>query len=114
MEDDSSRPDSSEQFERALSQHDSRNYMLKLYVSGQTLRSMQAITAIRALCERHLHGRYELCIIDITDGPQFVEGTQIIVAPTLIRESPLPLRRLVGDMSNEEKVLLGLDLRPGE
>lgn len=109
-----SRPDSSAAFERALQRRDTQHYVLKLYVTGQTTRSMQAITAIRAICEGHLRGRYELHVIDITQHSQLAEGEQIIAAPTLIRELPLPLRRLVGDMSNEEKVLLGLDLKVKE
>lgn len=108
------RPDSSAAFERALQQRDSHSYVLKLYVIGQTIRSIAAIAAIRAVCEQHLQGRYEFQVIDITRHPQLAEGERIIAAPTLIKELPPPLRRLVGDMSNEEKVLLGLDLTSKE
>jgi circadian clock protein KaiB len=100
-----------QRFERALAEQDEQQYVLKLYVTGHTPRSIQAIAAIRAICEEHLLGRYELQVIDIYQQPLLAEGEQIIAAPTLIKELPLPLRKLVGDMSNVEKVLLGLDLR---
>jgi len=87
-------------------------YILKLYVTGMTPRSMKAITNIREICEEHLKGRYELEIVDIFQQPVLAKGEQIIAAPTLIKKLPLPLRRFIGDMSDEEKILLGLDLRP--
>lgn len=97
-------------FEEALAAPKDQHYVLKLYVTGHTPRSIEAIASIRALCEEYLHGRYQLQVIDIYQHPQLAEGEQIIAAPTLIRLLPLPLRKLVGDMSDEEKVLLGLDL----
>ncbi len=100
-----------QRFERVLAEQGDQHYVLKLYVTGHTPRSIQAIASIRAICEEYLLGRYELQVIDIYQQPQLAEGEQIIAAPTLIKELPLPLRKLVGDMSNEEKVLLGLDLR---
>jgi circadian clock protein KaiB len=100
-----------QRFERALAERDEQQYVLKLYVTGHTPRSIQAIASIRSICEEHLQGRYELQVIDIYQHLLLVEGEQIIAAPTLIKQLPLPLRKLVGDMSNEEKVLLGLDLR---
>ncbi|MDX2079027.1 MAG: circadian clock KaiB family protein [bacterium] len=100
-----------QRFERALAEQNTQRYVLKLYVTGHTPRSIQAIASIRAICEEHLQGRYELKVIDIYQQPLLAEGEQIIAAPTLIKELPLPLRKLVGDMSNEEKVLIGLDLR---
>lgn len=87
-------------------------YILKLYVTGMTPRSMKAITNIKEICEEHLKGRYELEIVDIFQQPVLAKGEQIIAAPTLIKKLPLPLRRFIGDMSDEEKILLGLDLRP--
>jgi circadian clock protein KaiB len=113
MSDDklSSETDATERFARALAEQNEQQYVLKLYVTGHTPRSMQAIASIRSLCEEHLQGRYELQVIDIYQQPLLAEGEQIIAAPTLIKLLPLPLRKLVGDMSNEEKVLLGLDLR---
>ncbi|MBA4150719.1 MAG: thiol-disulfide isomerase [Verrucomicrobia bacterium] len=89
-------------------------YVLRLYISGITPRSTAAIERIRHICEKHLEGRYELEIIDIYQQPSLAKGEQIIAAPTLIRKLPLPLRRVIGDMSNEDRVLVGLDLRPNK
>jgi circadian clock protein KaiB len=86
-------------------------YVLRLYVTGMTQRSMQAIANLRAICESRLRGRYELEVVDIYARPQLARDEQIIAAPTLIKKLPLPLRRIVGDLSDEERVLLGLDLR---
>ncbi len=88
-----------------------RRYILRLYVAGLTPRSQQAIRNVTALCEEHLAGRYDLQVIDIYQQPVLAKGEQIIAAPTLIRKLPLPLRRLIGSMADEEKVLVGLDLR---
>jgi circadian clock protein KaiB len=85
-------------------------YVLRLYVTGMTPRSAQAIKNLRAICEEYLDGRYELDVIDIYQQPVLTRGEQIIAAPTLIKKLPLPMRRLVGDMSDRERVLLGLDL----
>lgn len=87
-------------------------YVLRLYVTGLTPNSTRAIANIKALCETHLEGRYDLRIIDIYQKPALAKGEQIIAAPTLIKKLPLPLRRLVGDLSKEDRVLFGLDLRP--
>ncbi len=95
----------------AKAQADSR-YVLKLYVAGITPRSENAIRAVTDICEKHLKDRYELEIIDIYQNPTLAKGEQIIAAPTLIKKLPLPLRRLIGSMASEEKVLVGLDLRP--
>ena len=86
-------------------------YVLRLYVTGMTPRSARAIASIRALCEEHLQGRYSLQVVDIYQHPQQTREEQIIAAPTLIKRLPLPLRRMVGDLSNRERVLFGLDLR---
>ncbi|GAB3537753.1 circadian clock protein KaiB [Pontibacter brevis] len=86
-------------------------YMLRLYITGMTPNSKRAVENIKEICEQHLKGRYELEVIDIFQQPMLAEGEQIIAAPTLIKQLPHPLRRLIGDMSNTEKVLLGLDLR---
>lgn len=103
--------DTTERFERALANQNTQKYILKLYVTGHTSRSLQAIASIQAICKEHLLGRYQLQVIDIYQQLQLAEGEQIIAAPTLIKQLPLPLRKLVGDMSNVEKVLLGLDIR---
>jgi circadian clock protein KaiB len=89
-----------------------QHYVLRLYVTGSTARSTRAIQNIRALCEEHLQGRYDLEVIDIYQQPGNARREQIIAAPTLIKQLPTPLRKLVGDLSNTDQVLMGLDLRP--
>jgi circadian clock protein KaiB len=88
-----------------------RRYVLRLYVTGMTARSARAIASIRALCEEHLKGRYRLQVVDLYLHPRLTRREQIIAAPTLIKKLPLPLRRLVGDLSDRKSVLFGLDLR---
>jgi circadian clock protein KaiB len=85
-------------------------YILKLYVAGMTSRSTRAVENVRAFCEKHLEGRYDLQVIDVYQQPALARTEQLIAAPTLIKKLPLPLRRLIGDMSNEDRVLVGLDL----
>jgi circadian clock protein KaiB len=97
--------------EAAAAAHASTHYVLRLYVTGATPRSARAISNIRKICEEHLEGHYDLEVIDITEHPTLAEGEQIIAAPTLIKKLPLPLRRFIGDMSQTERILLGLDLR---
>lgn len=89
----------------------SKEYLLRLYVTGTTLRSSRAIRSIKGICEEHLKGRYRLQVIDIYQRPALARNEQIVATPTLIRELPLPLRRLIGDLSDTERVLVGLDLR---
>lgn len=89
---------------------DSQRYVLRLYVTGTTRRSMQAIANIQKICEEHLKGRYELEVVDIYQQPVLAAGEQIIAAPTLIKKLPLPLRRFIGDMTNTDRIVLGLDL----
>jgi len=86
-------------------------YTLKLYVAGQSPRSVSAIANIKRICEENLQGRYELEVIDLYQQPQLAQGEQIIAVPTLIRKVPPPLRRIIGDMSNTERVLVGLDIQ---
>jgi len=83
---------------------------LKLYVTGKTPRSERAITNLHRLCEEELEGQYELSIIDVLEYPQLAENEKIIATPTLIKELPPPLRRVIGDLSDKERVLLGLDI----
>ena len=90
---------------------ESDRYVLRLYVAGQTPKSVHAIANIKKICEENLKGRYELEVIDLYQQPQLAQGEQIIALPTLIRKLPPPLRRIIGDMSNTERVLVGLDLR---
>lgn len=85
--------------------------VLRLYVAGQTPRSVRAITNIKSICEEHLDGRYQLEVVDLYQQPQLALGEQIIALPTLIRKVPTPLRRIIGDMSNLERVLVGLDIQ---
>jgi circadian clock protein KaiB len=91
-----------------------RRYILKLYVAGQSPKSVNAIANIKKLCEANLHGRYVLNVIDLYQQPHLAQGEQIIAVPTLIRILPPPLRRIIGDLSNTERVLAGLDLRSEE
>jgi circadian clock protein KaiB len=90
---------------------ESNRYVLRLYVAGQTPKSVDAITNIKKICEENLKGRYVLDVIDLYQQPLLAQGEQIIAVPTLIKKLPLPLRRIIGDMSNTERVLVGLDLR---
>jgi circadian clock protein KaiB len=96
---------------RALRTVASTRYILKLYVAGQSPKSVNAISNIKNICDEHLQGRYELEVIDLYQQPQLAQGEQIIAIPTLIRKLPLPLRRIIGDLSNTERVLVGLDLQ---
>ena len=85
-------------------------YVLRLYITGMTSRSGHAVANLRAICEEYLEGRYDLEVIDIYQQPVLTKGEQIVAAPTLIKKLPLPMRRIIGDMSNRERVLFGLDL----
>lgn len=87
------------------------NYLLRLYVAGATPRSVTAIANIKAICEESLHGRYRLDVIDIYQQPSMAKEEQILATPTLIRSLPAPIRRIVGDLSLKERVLVGLDLQ---
>jgi len=85
-------------------------YVLRLYVTGMTPRSERAVRNLQAICDEYLEGRYDLDVIDIYQQPILTKGEQIVAAPTLIKKLPLPMRRIIGDMSDRERVLLGLDL----
>jgi circadian clock protein KaiB len=85
-------------------------YVLRLFVTGMTTRSSRAVNNLRIICDEYLEGRYELEVIDIYQQPALTKGEQIVAAPTLIKKFPLPMRRIIGDMSNHDGVLLGLDL----
>jgi circadian clock protein KaiB len=97
-------------FEEAARTPDAGRYVLRLYVTGMTPRSVRAVKNLQAICDEYLKGRYELEVIDIYQQPVLTKGEQIIAAPTLIKKLPLPIRRIIGDMSNRDRVLLGLDL----
>lgn len=85
---------------------------LRLYVAGQTPKSLTAFANLKRLCEEHLQGKYRIQVIDLVKNPQLARGDQILAIPTLVRTLPSPIRRIIGDLSNAEKVLVGLDLRP--
>jgi circadian clock protein KaiB len=85
---------------------------LRLYVAGQTPKSLAAFANLKAICEEHLPGCYEIEVIDLLVSPQLAKGDQIIAIPTLVRKLPVPIRKIIGDLSNTERVLVGLDLRP--
>lgn len=89
-----------------------QRYVLRLYVTGMTSRSARAIENVRAVCQKHLDGRYELQVIDVYQQPALAVSEQIVAVPTLVKELPPPLRRLIGDMSDESRVLIGLDMVP--
>lgn len=91
---------------------DSGHYHLRLYVAGQTAKSLAAMTNLKRFCEEHLAGRYDIEVIDLMKNPQLAAGDQILAIPTLVRRLPSPLKRIIGDLSNTEKVLVGLDIRP--
>lgn len=103
--------DATEDFELALQETDQGTYVLRLYVSGMTPNSLKAIENVRKLCAEHLEGRYQLEIIDIYQQPIFAKEGQIVAAPTLVKELPPPLRKFIGDLSQTERILLGLDVR---
>ncbi len=86
-------------------------YELRLYVAGQTPKSILAIKNITKYCKEHLDGQYSLEVIDLLKNPQLAEGDQIFAIPTLVRKVPEPIRKIIGDLSNEERVLVGLDIR---
>jgi circadian clock protein KaiB len=102
--------DTTAEYEKLLAESKTANYVLRLYVSGTTPRSLRAIEAVRALCDEYLAGRYEIEIIDVYQKPGLARGRQIIAAPTLVKELPPPIRKLIGDLTDVERVLKGLDI----
>jgi circadian clock protein KaiB len=106
---------STAEFEEAIKIHAKERpikekYVLSLFITGMTPRSVAAIENIRKICEENLKGHYELEVIDIYQQPEYAKSEQLLAAPTLIKKLPLPLRRLIGDMSDKERILVGLDL----
>ena len=85
---------------------------LRLYVAGQTPKSIAAFANLKKICEEHLAGKYRIEVIDLLENPQLAKGDQILAIPTLVRKLPPPLKKIIGDLSNEERVLVGLNLRP--
>jgi circadian clock protein KaiB len=87
-------------------------YQLRLYVAGQTTKSVTALANLQRICETHLAGQYRIEVIDLTKNPRLAAGDQIFAVPTVVRRLPEPIKRIIGDLSNEERVLVGLDVRP--
>lgn len=98
--------------DHATSQDPGTSYNLRLYVAGQTRKSVVALANLKRLCDEHLAGRYTIEIIDLLVHPQLAAGDQILAVPTLVRRLPEPITKIIGDLSNTERVLVGLDLRP--
>lgn len=91
---------------------DHEKFALRLYVAGQTPKAARAFANLRRICEEHLAGRYSIEVIDLTENPALGRGDQILALPTLVRKLPTPIKKIIGDLSNTERVLVGLDLRP--
>ncbi len=89
-----------------------KDYILRLYVAGQTRKSLAAFANLKRICEENLKGRYKIEIIDLLENPQLARGDQILAVPTLVRQLPPPIKKIIGDLSDTEKVLVGLDIRP--
>src|SRR5688572_2398557 len=89
-----------------------KKWQLRLYVAGQTPKSILALKNINKYCQEHLNGQYSIEVIDLLKNPQLAEGDQIFAIPTLVRKFPEPIRKIIGDLSNEERVLVGLNIRP--
>jgi circadian clock protein KaiB len=103
--------DTIQQFEDALRQRDQQRFLLRLFVTGTTPRSVRAIAGLRSLLEEVLSGRYELEVIDIYQQPELCRGVGLVAAPTLIKQLPEPVRRMVGDLADRDRILRGLDLK---
>lgn len=104
--------DTPEEREAAAAAEDAGEHTLRLYVAGETVRSRTALANLRRICEEHLAGRYTIEVIDLLEHPQLAAGDQILAVPTLVRHLPSPIRRVIGTLSDTDRVLVGLDLRP--
>lgn len=93
---------------------DNETFILRLYVAGQTKKSLAAFANLKKICEEHLAGRYTIEIIDLLENPQLAKGDQILAVPTLVRKLPPPIKKIIGDLSNTERVLVGLDIIPAK
>jgi circadian clock protein KaiB len=98
------------QKDMALSNNVDEKFMLRLYVAGQTPKSILAFSNLKKICEEHLHGLYTIEVIDLLKNPQLAKGDQILALPTLVRKLPTPVKKIIGDLSNTERVLVGLDI----
>jgi circadian clock protein KaiB len=101
-------------FEQAADEMAGQKYILRLYVAGVSPQSERAIRSVKEICEQRLKGRYDLEIVDIYQHPESLRNSDVVAVPTLIKSLPTPLRRLIGDMTNKEKLVVGLDLRPAD
>ena len=97
---------------RSTSSASKAEYQLRLYVAGHTTKSLAAIKNLSKICEEHLAGRYDIEIVDLLVNPKLAAGDQILAVPTLVRKLPEPIKKIIGDLSNEDKVLVGLDIKP--
>jgi circadian clock protein KaiB len=102
----------SDETEEIVASDDSDKWELRLYVAGQTPKSIAAFSNLKRVCEEHLAGKYKIEVIDLIKNPQLAQGDQIVAIPTLVRKLPEPVRKIIGDLSNTERVLVGLQLRP--
>lgn len=99
---------------RSETQNNSDKWLLRLYVAGQTPKSVAAFANLKRICETHLKGQYEIQVIDLLVNPKLAQGDQIVALPTLVRHLPPPVKKIIGDLAQEERVLVGLDLRPAQ
>jgi circadian clock protein KaiB len=104
--------DVTEEYEHALKKMRTERYVLRLYIAGNNLRSQKAVENVKKICEEHLKGRYEIDVVDIYQDRTKNPVDLVLAAPTLVKKLPLPLRRVIGDMTNKERILVGLDLIP--
>ena len=100
--------------ESRLEKQSKEKFVLRLYIAGTTPRSSRAVANIKQICEQNLNGRYDLEVIDIYQNPALAKGEQIVAAPTLVKKLPLPLRRFIGDLSDTERVIVGMEIAPSE
>lgn len=98
---------------RSMSKGAPDTYILRLYVAGQTPKCVTAFANLKRICEEHLAGKYQIEVVDLLENPQLAKGDQILAIPTLVRTLPEPVRKIIGDLSNTERVLVGLNLQPG-
>ncbi len=97
---------------KAIGKEGTPTFELRLYVAGQTPNSIKALANLKKICEEHLKGQYRIEVIDLLENPQLAKGDRILAVPTLVRKLPPPVKKIIGDLSNTERVLVGLDLRP--
>lgn len=95
-----------------MNKREDERYLLRLYVAGHTPKSLEAFANLKKICEEHLHGRYEIEIVDLVENPKLAKADQIVALPTLVRKLPPPVRKIIGDLSDTERVLVGLDILP--